>query len=382
MEPMTIAHDNPSFLLPPLLADRYSFLAEITRTPSEVDWRQLLVEEILSKTGFAGQAVLLNKVDAALWLALQLSNLNDGQEVIYPINAPLSGAATIEKIGGKLIFVDVESDTLSLSPEEVNRVVDDAIFESRAVPKAIVLQHIAGKKASLPHLYNLAERYGMSLISIETEATSSLMEDPIYPAHYRIMAIGEYAEGIAATGVLLVCPSDDRWRKAKSILRQNGENLYHRQGYQLIGALPATSMQLLRGYSELLHRFEMESKRKLLFDTYAERLKNIDGLRLFSPRSTDISFNYLRLLLFVDDSLLHFSKEELLLYLHEHGIEAKPMAEVLHTATFFPSKVCYTTGIAEIWHQRALSLPMGSALSIEEVERVCSVIYDMVAHYN
>lgn len=102
--------------------------------------------------------VAVSSGTAALHCAMYALNIGPGDEVIVP---PITFAATANCVcfmGATPVFVDVDSETLLIDPEQI---------ESRITPrtKAIIGVDYAGHPCDWDLLRNLADRYGLALVA-------------------------------------------------------------------------------------------------------------------------------------------------------------------------------------------------------------------------
>jgi perosamine synthetase len=93
----------------------------------------------------------------ALHLALLLSGVTPGSEVITTSMTAEPTNTTILQVGAKPIFADVEAATGNLCPDAVESLITQNT-------KAICVVHYAGYPARLNELRALADKYGLSLI--------------------------------------------------------------------------------------------------------------------------------------------------------------------------------------------------------------------------
>lgn len=94
---------------------------------------------------------------AALHLAMLLSGIEPGDEVITTSMTAEPTNTTILQMGAKPIFADVDSLTGNLDPSAVEALIT-------ADTKAICVVHYAGYPARLTELRSIADRHGLSLI--------------------------------------------------------------------------------------------------------------------------------------------------------------------------------------------------------------------------
>lgn len=111
----------------------------------------------------APEALALNSCSAGLHTALHVSRVGPGDAVV---TTPLTFAASAhaaEHVGARVIFADVESDTLNLSPESVLDAIERATRLGFRV-KALLPVHYAGHPCEMPALESIALEHDLTIV--------------------------------------------------------------------------------------------------------------------------------------------------------------------------------------------------------------------------
>lgn len=96
------------------------------------------------------KAVCLNSQTACGEMALRLLGIGDGDEVIVPAYTYTASASTVEHVGAKLVFVDVQKDCLEMDYEAVEKAISPNT-------KAIIPVDLAGIPCDYERLYSIVE---------------------------------------------------------------------------------------------------------------------------------------------------------------------------------------------------------------------------------
>lgn len=140
------------------------------------------LEAMMSEITGAKAAIATVNGTAALHMALILANVQDGDEVI---TQPLSFVATCNAIayqGAHPVFVDVDRDTLSLSPEALRAFLEENAERKAKVCynrktgrciKAVVPMHTFGLPGRAEALRDICAEWGITLIEDAAEAIGS-----------------------------------------------------------------------------------------------------------------------------------------------------------------------------------------------------------------
>ncbi len=105
----------------------------------------------------------------ALVLSLRALGIGPGDEVIVPALSFYATAEAVLLVGAEPVIVDVEPDTLNLSPEAVR-----AAITLRT--KALLPVHLYGCPADMPALAAIAQEHGLKLIEDAAQAAGATLE--------------------------------------------------------------------------------------------------------------------------------------------------------------------------------------------------------------
>jgi dTDP-4-amino-4,6-dideoxygalactose transaminase len=99
----------------------------------------------------------------ALYLALRALEIGSGDEVITVAHTFIATSEAISQVGAKPVFVDVEPDTLLISPDAV---------ESAITPrtKAIIAVHIYGQPCNMDRLMAIAHKHNLKVVEDAAQA--------------------------------------------------------------------------------------------------------------------------------------------------------------------------------------------------------------------
>ncbi len=111
-------------------------------------------------------AVALSSATAGMHVVLMALDIGKDDEVITPSLTWVSTVNLIVLLGATPVFVDVDKDTLLVSPEEI-----EAAITPRT--KAIIPVHYAGAPADLKSLRRIARKYNVTLIEDAAHAAGT-----------------------------------------------------------------------------------------------------------------------------------------------------------------------------------------------------------------
>ncbi len=111
----------------------------------------------LQRTTGCAAALLTHSCTGALEMAVMLSEIGPGDEVIMPSYTFVSTANAVVLRGGVPVFVEIRSDTLN---------IDETVIEEASTPrtKAILVVHYAGVGCEMDAIMEIAARHDLALI--------------------------------------------------------------------------------------------------------------------------------------------------------------------------------------------------------------------------
>jgi dTDP-4-amino-4,6-dideoxygalactose transaminase len=114
-------------------------------------------EEAFAERVGAADAVATTSCTTALALALHVSGVGPGSEVIVPSHSFIATANAVWHCGATPVFVDIDPRTYNLDPELAERAVSERT-------KAIMPVHQVGLPADMDAFLAIADRHGLAIV--------------------------------------------------------------------------------------------------------------------------------------------------------------------------------------------------------------------------
>jgi dTDP-4-amino-4,6-dideoxygalactose transaminase len=118
---------------------------------------------------FSSRVLVTHSCTAALEMSVMLSGVGPGDEVIVPSFTFSSTASAAALKGGIPVFVDVDPETLNISPDQVEKAIT-------AKTKAVIAVHYGGIPADLSALSGIAKASEICLIEDAAQSVGSFWE--------------------------------------------------------------------------------------------------------------------------------------------------------------------------------------------------------------
>ena len=175
---------------------------------------QVLMEE---KFG-ANKILLTHSCTAALEMAAILCDVGPGDEIILPSFTFVSTANAFYLRGAKLVFVDVQQDTLNMDVTQIEDVITDRT-------RAIVPVHYAGIGCEMDTIMDIANRYNPYVVEDAAQGVNSKYKEKFLGT---IGDIGTYSfhetkNYICGEGGAIVM-NNEKFVERAEIIREKGTN--------------------------------------------------------------------------------------------------------------------------------------------------------------
>lgn len=233
-----------------------------------------------SKYGFK-KVLLTTSCTDALEMAAMLSNIKEGDEVIVPSYTFVSTAIAFVRQGAKIVFADSYSDNPNIDADKI-----EALITHKT--KAIVPVHYAGVACDMDKIMDLAAKYDLLVIEDAAQAIDSYYtgKDGVKKAlgsigHLAAFSFHETKNIIAGEGGMLTI-NDDRFIHRAEIIWEKGTNRaeffrgeVNKYGWVDTGSsfLPSEIIAAFL-WAQIENLDDIQSKRKLLWNTYFDALKS------------------------------------------------------------------------------------------------------------
>ena len=323
-------------------------------------------EEAIAKYTGARFAVAVSSGTAALHVALHAIGVRAGDEVI---TTPLTFVATCNAIcycGGSPIFVDVDRDTLGLSPEslaafleEYAEVRDDGLCWNRfseKVIRACVPVHNLGHPAQVEKIITICERYNIPVIEDAAESLGSY-SGGIHTG--RLGSLGTLSfngNKIITTGGggAIITDSErlkERIKHLTTTAKQPHPYLFIHDEIGFNYRLPNLNAALGLAQIEQLEHFVLQ-KRKLS-SVYAEWLDDYAGVQFFSEPANARSNYWLNAILVPDRS----TRDDILSKTNQLGVMTRPMWTPMPSLPMFENCLQFEIVNARAIENQLINLP-------------------------
>ena len=312
----------------------------------------------------------------ALQIALMALGLKPGDEVITPTFTFIATAEVVALLGLTPVLVDVDYDTMCVTPEAIERAITSQT-------KAIVPVHLFGQNADMEGILAVARKYGLYVVEDACQsigakytfsdgrvAASGTMGNIGCTSFFPSKNLGCYGDGGA-----LFTDDDELAQKIRVIANHGMEVRYHHDVVGVNSRLDSIQAAVL--LAKLPHLDEYIAARQRAAEYYNRAFE--EDKRLLTPvvgRGTTHAFHQYTL------RCVGVNRDALREKLVEKGVPAMVYYPIpLHQQKAYRD-VRYKEGdfpVAERLATEVLSLPMHTELSEEQLEYIVNCLQSTVS---
>ncbi|EKL3180061.1 aminotransferase LegC [Campylobacter jejuni] len=281
-------------------------------------------KEALKEKTKARFVIATNTGTAALHIALLANGIDENCEVITQSISFVATANAIAYTGAKPIFLDIDENTLSLSPKALEHFLENQTYQkdnlsynktTHKLIKACVIMHTFGLSAHIKAIKELCEKYHILLIEDAAEALGSTYENKALGTFGKCGILSFNGNKIITGGCGGAILSDDenlaklaRHLSTTAKIPHPYEYDHDRIAYNY--RICNINAAILLAGLENLELF-LENKRELA-KIYKDFFKNHDKCKFIDEKSNEKSNFWLNTLLFKDENLRNIFLEECL----------------------------------------------------------------------
>lgn len=311
-------------------------------------------------------AVGVNSGTSGLHLAMIACGIRPGDEVITTSFSFIASANCIVYERGTPVFVDVDSRTGNIDPEQIAAAITPRT-------RAIVVVDAFGQPADIDPIMDIARRHGLYVIHDACESIGAEYKDRrARVAHASVYAFYPNKQITTGEGGMITTDDPDWAALFKSLRNQgrdvfNGHLEHNRLGYnyrldEMSAALGAVQVQRL---DDILER------RAQVARWYDERISAIPGVYRPSIAATTTRMSWF---VYVVRFARSIDRDGMIAYLQKRGIPSRAYFNPIHLQPYYRQFFDYKRGdlpVTESLGDTSLALPFSSVMTQEQVDYVC-----------
>lgn len=347
----------------------------ITQGPKVAEFERKFVEY----TG-ARYAVAVSNCTTALHLAMIVSGIGPGDEVICPSMSYIATANCIKYVGATPVFAEVDPVTYNLDPADA---------ESRITPKtkAILLVHQIGMPADIDAFREIAARRGLKLIEDAACAAGSEYKGKKIGSHSSLVCFSFHPRKVITTGDggMITTDNEDYCNRLR-LLRQHGMSVNDRVRHESQKLIfedhvevgynyRLTDIQAAVGICQLEKLDWIVSERRKIARHYNQAFNQFDFLRLPIEQEGYFS-NYQSYSIYLKKNC-PISRNELMQKLLDMGISSRRGIMTSHRETSYKN-LNLSLPVSEDAADQSVILPLFVPMNADSMNSVTNAVFSIL----
>jgi dTDP-4-amino-4,6-dideoxygalactose transaminase len=317
-------------------------------------------------------AVALSSCTTALHLAMIVSGVVEGDEVICPSMSYVATSNCIKYVGANPIFAEVN--------EDFNIDVKDVESKISPKTKAVLIVHQVGMPADIDAFKDLCERKGLILIEDAACAAGSEYKGKKIGSHSDLVCFSFHPRKIITTGDGgMIATSNERFYNRLKTLRQHSMSINDRvrhesksvliEEYSSIGYnYRMTDIQAAVGIEQLKKLNLIVSGRRKVAKQYLSAFADIDCVKL-PIENKYVQSNYQSFSVLLKDNS-PISRNELMQKLLDNGISTRRGIMTSHREKAYSAEANNALPSTESISDNSILLPLYFPMKENDVEYV------------
>lgn len=307
--------------------------------------------EFIEKFALPKTSLAMNSGTAALHTALLLSGVTRGDEVITTSLTAEPTNLSIEYVGAKPVFCEIDVKSGNLCPESIRAAITEKT-------KAIIVVHYAGYPADIVKIREVCDLHNIKLIEDCAHALGATVNGSSVGtfSNYAIFSFQAIKHFTTIDGGFLVCNSEEDYLRAKKIrwfgmskgqarTELNIEEVGYKYNYQNVFAtIGLAQLQYIQS------RIDKHIENGKYFDSI---FSNMDGLTCATVVHDSVPSYWLYTLIFDTKEMSVFVEK----YLLSKGITASKLHKLNHEHSVFNCNESLTS--TTNFYERMLHIPCG-----------------------
>ena len=337
--------------------------------------------------GLDVNAIAVNSATSGLHLALEALNIGRGDEVITTTLTFTATAEVVRYLGADVKFVDVDEKTLNISVDSLRKAISSKT-------KAIIPVHYAGLSCDMDQILSIAEEFNLKVIEDAAHALPTTCNgDIVGSLKSDITVFSFYANKTMTTGEggMVVTRHSDLVKRMK-IMRLHGIDRDAFDRFQ--SKKPAwydeiiapgfkynmTDIAAAMGICQLRKLPRFLERRQYLAKRYFDALVDLP-LILPADDTTGGTHSWHLFVIRLQNNA-PMSRDELIQTLSDQGVGTSVHYVPLHRQPYWRDEYNLTNDMFPVTdraYQTMLSIPLYTAMSDEQQDRVIQVLREALA---
>ena len=348
------------------------------------------LEEILAAFLQTEKVAACQSGTSALHLSLLEAGVEPGDVVLVP---PLTFIAAVNPVKYRFatpIFIDCD-DSFCMDPEKLRTFCEEeCLWDGKKLThhgrtvKAVVIVHVFGNMADMESIMDTAERFGLKVIEDATEALGTRYTEGRFAGKFAgtIGHFGAFSFNgnkiITTGGGGAVTANDPKRVDHIRFLSTQAKTDPHYYIHDEVGYnYRMTNMQAALGVAQMEELPEFLRRKRKNYELYRELFSGFEYGKLMPFREGTESNKWFYSVC-IDRSRVKASMREIIIALHERGIETRAIWGLINEQIPYQGEETYKLEKAPYYASRILNIPSSTQITEEEIRYVASMVKQLL----
>ena len=319
-------------------------------------------EKNLSKYFKMKYCLATSNCTTALHLSILSLDLKKNDEIICPALSFIAPANMILLSGAKLVLADIDPDTLTIDPEELEKAITKKT-------KAILIVHQFGHSAHMDEIISISKKYKLKIIEDNAESIGGKYKNKLLGTLSDVSTLSFFANKIITTGEggAVLTNSKKKYLIMKEMrdhgMKYNKKYKHVRMGFNY----RMTNMQAAIGCDQIKNLDKILKKRKIIENIYYSNLKNLKNIELRKFQNWCSPVNWLITLKIKKKGL----RNKFIKYLKDHNIDSRQMINPINEAYHIKDLTNNKFEVSKKISNNSVHLPSGLNLNKNQINKIC-----------
>jgi perosamine synthetase len=325
---------------------------------------------------------------ASLHISLLVADVKKGDEVIVPTITFIAPINAVKYVGADPIFMDVDNFYNIDQNKTIEFITKHTIFKNgytinkknKSTIKAIILVHTFGNPCSIDNLRSLCKKRNIKIIedaseSLGSKYTAGNLKNKFTGTIGDIGCISFNGNKIitSGSGGMIMTNSSKLAKKARYLIKQakddNLNYIHNSIGYNY----GMTNIHAAIGLAQFENIKKILKFKKILYKSYLEKTKSIDGINIVMTPNYATSNHWLNIIQ-VDKKLFGKDKNSIIKDFAKKNIFVRPVWHPNHLQKMYKKNQCFKIKNANILHNNSICLPSSYNLRKSDLKDIINVL--------
>lgn len=321
-------------------------------------------------------SIAVSSGTAGLHLCIRALGLGEGDEIIVPSFTFIAAANAIRYERAQPVFVDIDEESLNMSPASVERAITPRT-------RAILVVHTFGRPAEIAPIMEIAERHQLLIIEDACEAIGATYKGRKAGSFGDAAVFGFYPNKQITTGEggMVVTRRPELAKRIRALRNQgryeSDDWLQHSElgyNYRLSEINCALGFAQLNRMEEILHQREKVARQ------YQQSLAHISGLILPATDIPAVRISWFVYVVRLDPTFTEADRDSIVASLTQAGIGCGRYFAPIHMQPSYAAWRKSALPVTEAEACRTIALPFSNRITEDQIAQVCETLRTGLLH--